>query len=187
MQKASLKSPFYIFLLPLLTFFSSFASLVHLKSSSSSSTPIKNSTFCPILPAFSQPRENWKWAIFLLNWSQKEPLPHPSTKGQNIQGENLCKWGWPGRVVWNIPHEGGLAWEMKVEPLPEWWSQPGPATCCGTSGTKPGVFVLLRSWWKGAGPVASAHSVLGWLQICFLALLLGLGTYALLGKGRVNT
>lgn len=118
MQKASLRSPFYI-LVPLLTFFFP-PSPVHPKSSSSSSTPIKNSTFCPILPAFSHPRENWKWATFLLNWSRKEPLRHPSTKWQNREKtsanegdlDGLCETSptreaWPGRRRWND------AWVMK--------------------------------------------------------------------------
>lgn len=167
MQKASLRSPFYIFLLP----FSLFTSLLHpahLKSSLSSSTPLKNSTFCPVLPAFPQPGENLKWTIFLFNWSQKEPLPHPSTKWQNIQGENLSEWRWHGEVVWNIPQEGGLALEMKVERCLNDEVSPGqPPVAALQARSREHLFC-----WAGGGKLAPGllPTVLGWLHVCLLAL-----------------
>ena len=149
---------FFVFL-----FFAFLLRLAHLESSPSSSVSGKMSTLCQVFPAFSQTRGNWERAIFLLNWSQRSPSPYspppPPNQMTKYTGRKPLQTGASGMGLAKHPHGGrpGLGDEGRTM-MPEWWSQPGPATCCGPSGMEPGAFVLLeepaeRGWPRGFGPL----------------------------------
>lgn len=156
MQKASLRSPLYTFLLPLLSFcFPPPPGTPRVKfkvQELQESFYALSNTPC-ILPAW---RTESQWSSF--TYPRRSPSLTPSTKWQNVQRKKSLQMGGSRRACVKRPWWERQGLEEKVDPCLLWWSQPWPATCCGTSGMELGAPVLQEKPANQAGPTTSAHS-----------------------------
>lgn len=163
MQKASLRSPPYIFVsLPSLALPGVLR--VKFKFKRSKKSPM----LCQIIPRFPSPeRVESKRSFYWATRMTHPPLPNHR---QNVQGERKgLQWGPEGRIVWNIPHGRGMAWETRWNHASVMKSALASHLSRHFRHRDLRICSAVRIRWSEADPVVSAFSVPNWWSISLLA------------------